>query len=361
MATTTITQDNLATEEAQRITKEAEAYLCPINPTTGHCMTADDATIFRAVGPNIPDPHWEQEDRRNPEGWVEASAKDLQEMEDHRTEKDNPNEEEEVEEIPLEEDHHHCHCHLDCLLEEIATGNAQGVGSIPGLHGRDLVADVRLLAHDWAQENGTSGFRGKLQRTRLERGDTGYPTGSFILYNSLFFCIFYEFSKRCAVIAPSESHDPQAILTPSSGPLNNSGTYAPAILGPIVTDGYGQPCRREDGQAYWDDTKSIVEIPSSSTPPAARQSPLDSTMNSPESEEPTIPTSLPYVVLDSTLAAIDHAIKNAEMEEDHEDDTQTLWNSVPSLPTVLPPQLEEIDVKADLTPTLSPQPGAKHR
>ncbi|KAH8989498.1 hypothetical protein EDB92DRAFT_1947464 [Lactarius akahatsu] len=56
MATTTITQEDIAIEEARRVTKEAKAYLRPINPTTGHCMTADDAAIFRAVGPDIPDP-----------------------------------------------------------------------------------------------------------------------------------------------------------------------------------------------------------------------------------------------------------------------------------------------------------------
>ncbi|KAH9030849.1 hypothetical protein EDB83DRAFT_2525871 [Lactarius deliciosus] len=56
MATATTTHEELATEEARRITEEAEAYLRPINPTTGHRMTADDAAIFRAVGPDHPDP-----------------------------------------------------------------------------------------------------------------------------------------------------------------------------------------------------------------------------------------------------------------------------------------------------------------
>ncbi|KAH8991292.1 hypothetical protein EDB92DRAFT_1995091 [Lactarius akahatsu] len=56
MATATITQEDLALEEARRITEEAESYLRPINPTTGHRMTADDAAIFRAVGPDVPDP-----------------------------------------------------------------------------------------------------------------------------------------------------------------------------------------------------------------------------------------------------------------------------------------------------------------
>ncbi|KAH8976831.1 hypothetical protein EDB92DRAFT_1823119, partial [Lactarius akahatsu] len=56
MATTTITEVDTAIEEARRITEEAEAYLRSINPTTGHRMTADDAAIFRAVGPDVADP-----------------------------------------------------------------------------------------------------------------------------------------------------------------------------------------------------------------------------------------------------------------------------------------------------------------
>ncbi|KAH8981413.1 hypothetical protein EDB92DRAFT_1820256 [Lactarius akahatsu] len=113
--------------------------------------------------------------------------------------------------------------------------------------------------------------------------------------------------------------------TPSSGPLNKSGSYALAIPGPIVAAGYGQPRLREDGQAYWDDTKSIIEIPSSSSPPAAGRSPLDSKMNSPESEEPTVPA-LPTPRTPLT-------------------NTQTLWDNVPPLPTDLPPQPEIIEVR----------------
>ncbi|KAH8998380.1 hypothetical protein EDB83DRAFT_2534102 [Lactarius deliciosus] len=56
MATATVTQEDLAAKEVRRITEEAEAYLRPINPTTGHRMTADDVAIFRAVGPDMPDP-----------------------------------------------------------------------------------------------------------------------------------------------------------------------------------------------------------------------------------------------------------------------------------------------------------------
>ncbi|KAH8981478.1 hypothetical protein EDB92DRAFT_1953103 [Lactarius akahatsu] len=94
MATVTIVQEDLATEEARRITEEAEAYLRPINPTTGHRMTADDAAIFRAA------------DQRHQEDQEEASVKDRQEAEDHHTGEGNPNSEEEVEGIPSEEDHH---------------------------------------------------------------------------------------------------------------------------------------------------------------------------------------------------------------------------------------------------------------
>ncbi|KAH8981618.1 hypothetical protein EDB92DRAFT_1820177 [Lactarius akahatsu] len=57
MATTTATttmEEATAAEEARRIAEEAESYLQPINPTTGHRMTANDSTIFRAEGE---DPH----------------------------------------------------------------------------------------------------------------------------------------------------------------------------------------------------------------------------------------------------------------------------------------------------------------
>ncbi|KAH9029731.1 hypothetical protein EDB84DRAFT_1603646 [Lactarius hengduanensis] len=56
MATATITHDEVANEEARRIREEAEAILRPIHPSTGHRMTADDAAIYRAVGPDRPDP-----------------------------------------------------------------------------------------------------------------------------------------------------------------------------------------------------------------------------------------------------------------------------------------------------------------
>ncbi|KAH9051764.1 hypothetical protein EDB87DRAFT_1693690 [Lactarius vividus] len=59
MATATYTTEQLAQmvqEEAQRIHEEAEAILLPINPHTGHRMTADNTAIARAIGPDQPDP-----------------------------------------------------------------------------------------------------------------------------------------------------------------------------------------------------------------------------------------------------------------------------------------------------------------
>ncbi|KAH9015692.1 hypothetical protein EDB85DRAFT_1898580 [Lactarius pseudohatsudake] len=56
MATTTITEENLINEEERRIREEANAILLPIHPATGHRMDADEAAIFRAVGPDHPDP-----------------------------------------------------------------------------------------------------------------------------------------------------------------------------------------------------------------------------------------------------------------------------------------------------------------
>ncbi|KAH8987067.1 hypothetical protein EDB86DRAFT_3082437 [Lactarius hatsudake] len=122
--------------------------------------------------------------------------------------------------------------------------------------------------------------------------------------------------------SPSKLTDlPTEYLTPTTGSLNNSGTYAPADIGPITTSGNGQPRRRE-GQAYWDDSAPIITIPSSS--PAARRSPLDSRMNSPESEEPAAPAPPLTQVSPSTLMAIDTALGI--------DNTQTLWNNMGSPP-----------------------------
>ncbi|KAH8983934.1 hypothetical protein EDB92DRAFT_1951136 [Lactarius akahatsu] len=101
--------------------------------------------------------------------------------------------------------------------------------------------------------------------------------------------------------SPSKLKNPlpeYIISTPSSGPLNMLETYALATTGPIIASGYGQPCLREDGQAYWDDTKSVIEIPSD---PAAGRSLLDSQMQSPESEEPTVPAFPTHAAIKSGL------------------------------------------------------------
>ncbi|KAH9030777.1 hypothetical protein EDB85DRAFT_2146507 [Lactarius pseudohatsudake] len=56
-AMATITQEEtLINEEVRRIREEANAVLLPIHPSTGHRMDADEAAIFRAVGPDHPDP-----------------------------------------------------------------------------------------------------------------------------------------------------------------------------------------------------------------------------------------------------------------------------------------------------------------
>ncbi|KAI9437140.1 hypothetical protein H4582DRAFT_2058095 [Lactarius indigo] len=110
---------------------------------------------------------------------------------------------------------------------------------------------------------------------------------------------------------------PLPLASPSTGPLNNSGTYTAATTGPIVADGYGQPRRRDDGNAHWDPLAPII-IPSSSPLPVAGRSPQDSTMGSPESEEPTVP-------------AID---------------SQPLWDAVPTITnTNLPAEPETITVR----------------
>ncbi|KAI9430610.1 hypothetical protein H4582DRAFT_2086581 [Lactarius indigo] len=109
---------------------------------------------------------------------------------------------------------------------------------------------------------------------------------------------------------------PLPLTTSSTGPLNNSGTYNAATLGPIVADGHGQPRRRDDGNAHWDPLAPIVIPPTSS--PAAGRSPQDSVMGLPESEEPTVP-------------AID---------------SQPLWDAVPPITnTNLPAEPETIVVR----------------
>ncbi|KAH9168094.1 hypothetical protein EDB89DRAFT_2206033 [Lactarius sanguifluus] len=147
---------------------------------------------------------------------------------------------------------------------------------------------------------------------------------------------------------------PLFLQTPPSGPLNNSGTYNLAVTGPIVASGHGQPRLREDGQAYWDDSKPTPHpiIINSSSPPEAGRSPLDSRMNSPESEEPTVPALDTTQAGPATMQAIAMALDNVP---EHAASSQDLWNNVPSLPADLPPQPEVIEVRgrpqtASLTP-----------
>ncbi|KAH9073365.1 hypothetical protein EDB83DRAFT_2312723 [Lactarius deliciosus] len=115
--------------------------------------------------------------------------------------------------------------------------------------------------------------------------------------------------------------------------------------------GNGQPHRRE-GQAYWDDTAPIITLPISSSPVAGR-SPLDSAMNSPESEEPTHPIFPTTQVGPATMQALDTTLDDAMRTED---DSQTLWNNVPTLPADLPPQPEVIEVRGQ-----SPGPSCMPR
>ncbi|KAH9161993.1 hypothetical protein EDB89DRAFT_2154490 [Lactarius sanguifluus] len=145
----------------------------------------------------------------------------------------------------------------------------------------------------------------------------------------------------------TQPQTPLFLQTPSSGPLNNSGTYNIATTGPIVADGYGQPRLREDGRAYWDDSKPTPQpiIIDSSSPPADEQSPQDSRMNSPESEEPTVPAFDTTQVGPATMQALAMALDNVP---EHAPSSQELWNNVPSLPSIpadLPPQPEVIEVR----------------
>lgn len=150
---------------------------------------------------------------------------------------------------------------------------------------------------------------------------------------------------------------PPTYLTPSNNSLNNSGAYMPAALGPITASGHGQPRHREDGQAYWDDSKPTITIPSSSPPPAAGRSPLDSAMNSPESEEPTLPAIRTTQVGPATLQAMDIALDTIS---ERATNTQDLWDNMPSLPAALPPLPEEIAVRGR-SPTASHTPRGRSR
>ncbi|KAH9165951.1 hypothetical protein EDB89DRAFT_2076296 [Lactarius sanguifluus] len=151
---------------------------------------------------------------------------------------------------------------------------------------------------------------------------------------------------------PSETNPttPLFLTTPSSGPLNNSGTYKAAATGPIVADGHGQPRLREDGQAYWDDSKPTPQpiIIDSSSPIEAGRSPQDSKMNSPESEEPTVPSLAHHEVGPATLLAIQIALDRVPEQPSS---SRELWDNVPSLPADLPPQPEVIEVKGRTSDT----------
>ncbi|KAH9003897.1 hypothetical protein EDB86DRAFT_3073013 [Lactarius hatsudake] len=151
---------------------------------------------------------------------------------------------------------------------------------------------------------------------------------------------------------------PTTYLTPSDDSLNNSGAYAQAIHGPITASGYGQPARR-DGQAYWDDaepTPQPIIISSDNDSPAAGRSPQDSRMGSPESEEATLPAILTTQIGIHTQEALQQAPPSASTSDSH-----LLWANVPSFPTDLPPQPEEIEVIGRTTPTSNKTPRARSR
>ncbi|KAH8989379.1 hypothetical protein EDB86DRAFT_3104479 [Lactarius hatsudake] len=162
--------------------------------------------------------------------------------------------------------------------------------------------------------------------------------------------------------SPSKlSELPDTYLTPSNDSLNNSGAYAPAILGPITASGHGPPTRR-DGQAYWNDnapTPQPILISSTPSSPAAGRSPQDSVMGSPESEEPTVPDFLTTQIGPHTQQALAAALPSPA---DHPlTDSQQLWDNVPSLPSDLPPQPEEIKVLSRITPTANKTPRPRSR
>ncbi|KAH8993086.1 hypothetical protein EDB86DRAFT_3078937 [Lactarius hatsudake] len=164
------------------------------------------------------------------------------------------------------------------------------------------------------------------------------------------------------IYSPSKlSALPDVYLTPSNDSLNNSGAYAPAVLGPIIASGHGPPERRE-GQAYWNDaepTPQPILISSTPSSPAAGRSPQDSVMGSPESEEPTIPDLLTTQVGPATQQALAAALPSPL--EHAPTDSQQLWDNVPSLPTSLPPHPEVIEVLGRTTPTANKTPRPRSR
>ncbi|KAH8984486.1 hypothetical protein EDB86DRAFT_2833509 [Lactarius hatsudake] len=170
------------------------------------------------------------------------------------------------------------------------------------------------------------------------------PPGQNIQNNQL-----YSPSKLSAL--------PDVYLTPSNDSLNNSGAYAPAVFGPIIASGHGPPERR-DGQAYWDNnapTPQPILVSSTSPSPAAGRSPQDSVMGSPESEEQTVPNILTTQVGAATMDAIHAALPTTPS------DSQQLWDNVPPLPSDLPPQPEEIEIKGRTTPHSHKTPRPRSR
>ncbi|KAH9007653.1 hypothetical protein EDB84DRAFT_1572668 [Lactarius hengduanensis] len=143
---------------------------------------------------------------------------------------------------------------------------------------------------------------------------------------------------------------PLNTTSPTDGPLNNLGSYNAADPGPIIASDDERPRLREDGQAFWDDNAPSLLFSSSPSPVAGR-SPQDSRMNSPESEEPTIPAFDTTQVGPATLQAIDLALA---------EDSQTLWANVPSLPTALPPTPEGFEA-GDRTFNTSRTPRGRSR
>ncbi|KAH8999848.1 hypothetical protein EDB86DRAFT_3139193 [Lactarius hatsudake] len=158
--------------------------------------------------------------------------------------------------------------------------------------------------------------------------------------------------------SPSKlSELPDTYLTPTTGSLNNSGAYAPAVFGPIIASGHGHPERR-DGQAYWNDnapTPQPILISSTSPSPAAGRSPQDSVMGSPESEDITVPAILSTQVGQQTQDAIMAALPSAPTN------SQQLWDNVPSLPSDLPPQPEVIEVRGCTSPHTHQTPRPRSR
>ncbi|KAH9173519.1 hypothetical protein EDB89DRAFT_1905213 [Lactarius sanguifluus] len=126
-----------------------------------------------------------------------------------------------------------------------------------------------------------------------------------------------------------------------------------------MASGHRQPRLREDSQAYWDDSKPTPQpiIINSSSPLEAGQSPQDSRMNSPESEEPTVPASAHTQVGPATMQAIQIAL---DRMPEQPSSSRELWDNVPSLPANLPPQAEVIEVRGRPSDTSRTPCGRSH-